>query len=263
MNSNDIILKIKISKEEYEALKHIAKSQGFELPTYYLKALIKQVIEGQLQTTPAAPTGIPRDEIEALVKRIQRTITDLLNPYTAKIDEINRRLAELIELLEEQGPQQREEVQERQFERQPRYERGEQREYRGDRGFYRQEKYRYDRYTESRQKRHTAIERLREDGVIFEEESQWIKMPERFFQSLEREGAKILTLSSGRVAVDPRLWNEFKEKLSEIGIRDAEEAALMIEGSLGPGAAKLFRKLVREGKLVYDEEARRWVLLEE
>ncbi len=48
--------------------------------------------------------------------------------------------------------------------------------------------------------------------------------------------------------------------VEEIGVRDLEEAALLVESSLGGKAGELFRKLVRSGMAYYDEDLGRWMI---
>ncbi len=251
--SEEVILKIRLPKDKYEALKNIARSQGYELPTYYLRSLIDRVVEGKagLQPMPA-----PSLDPEYLAKKLERAITDILNPYTAKIDEINRRLAEIIELLESRQPV--EGGAEQEIPVQPQQRAWEQRrEYQA----YQKTSMQHARRQAERPQRRSAISRLREEGVFLEEENPWVKNPERFFQSLEREGAVVLRLPEGRIAVDRELWEEFVKKIGEIAVRDTEQAAILVESSLGEPAGKLFRKLALSGKIAYDEDRQGWVVL--
>jgi len=149
---------------------------------------------------------------------------DILNPYTGKIDEITRRLAELRELLEEAREERVREVVERPVRRAP------------------------------------AIEKLKEQGVVFQEDVRWMKSPERFFEKLKREGAMVLSIGGERVAVDPGFWARFAEEVDKISVGDVEEAASLLEMSLGEAAGRLFRKMVKAGVAVYDEDQGIWVL---
>jgi hypothetical protein len=202
-----VLVKIELTKSEYEALKAIARREGYSLVSEYLRDIIRGV-----------------EQVDALARRLERVIVDILNPYTGKIDEITRRLAELRELLEEAREERVREVVERPVRRAP------------------------------------AIEKLKEQGVVFQEDVRWMKSPERFFEKLKREGAMVLSIGGERVALDPGFWARFAEEVDKISVGDVEEAASLLEMSLGEAAGRLFRKMVKAGVAVYDEDQGIWVL---
>ena len=240
MERRKVAIKIVLDEEEYRSLEAVARSMGYELPTHLVEAMIRGLIRGQIrpETAPQASGGV---DVDQLARRLRRTIEDLLNPYTAKIDEISRKLGQLIEMVEaiaegQAQPRQREEKEERPSP--PRRER---------------------QYEEQRaHRRRGAMDRLREDGILVSSEAPWINDPERFFASLERRGAKVFRLGRELVAVHPDFWESFVRVLGETAIRDNEEVESLLETSLGPAAAKLFRMLAREGLVYYDEDEASW-----
>ncbi len=236
MPKRRVILKIELDEDEYKALEAIARSRGYELASHLIESLIRGIIKGETKLESAAGTA----DIEHLSRRLRRTIEDLLNPYTAKIDEINRKLSQIIEMLEAQ--EEREQAQERPAARAPSGER------------------RAERYQERpAPRRKGAMERLREDGILVSSEARWINEPERFFASLERKGAKVIRLSRGEmVAVHPEFWERFTRVLSETAVRDVEEVESLLESSLGRAGVRLFRLLLREGLVFYDEDEASW-----
>lgn len=236
MPKRRVILKIELDEDEYKSLEAIARSRGYELATHFIESLIRGIIRGQAKLEPSAGAA----DIEALSRRLKRTIEDLLNPYTAKIDEISRKLSQIIEMLEAQ--EEREHAQERPVPRPQPVER------------------RVERYQERlAPRRKSAMERLREDGILVSSEARWINEPERFFASLERKGAKVIRLSRGEmVAVHPEFWEKFVRVLGETAVRDVEEVESLLESSLGQAGVRLFRLLLREGLVFYDEDEASW-----
>jgi hypothetical protein len=214
-----VLVKIELTKSEYEALKAIARREGYSLVSEYLRNIIRGVVEGRIGKSASGG-----EQVDALARRLERVIVDILNPYTGKIDEIARRLAELRELLEGAREERVREVVERPVRRTP------------------------------------AIEKLKEQGVVFQEDVQWMKSPERFFEKLKREGAMVLSIGGERVALDPEFWARFAEEVDKISVGDVEEAASLLEMSLGEAAGRLFRKMVKAGVAVYDEDRGIWLL---
>ncbi len=218
-----VLIKIELSRSEYEALKSIAKREGYNLVSDYLKGLIKGVMEGRVGGFSGG------EQFEVLAKRLERLIADLLNPYTGKIDEIARRLAELKELLEGGEIERAKEMvggKPREVKRAP----------------------------------STAIEKLKEQGVVFQEDVRWMKSPEKFFEKLKKEGAMVVNIGDERVALDPEFWAKFVEEMDKISVGDLEEAAELLERSLGEAAGRLLRKMAKAGIAIYDEDQGVWVL---
>jgi hypothetical protein len=222
-------IKVWLRKEDYELVKALAEKEGYSSVSDFLSELLPSCLRGPEEKT----------DIEALAKRLERVIVDLLNPYTAKIDEIYKRLGEIIELIESISQPQPAKEEILVQPRQKKVERPQPR------------------------KGLSAIERLRSEGVVFQEDMSWLKAPEKFFQKLEREGAIVIDVDGEKVAVDSSLWSSFKEALQQVMVRDPNEAASLIASAVGrPIVAKLFKKLVSSGLVYYDEEYGSWRLSE-
>jgi len=222
-----IPIKIWLDEETYALLKSWCRQRRIELLPECIQTLLRESLEASSAPLRLAP--------ETLLKRIERVIQDLLNPFTGKIDEVNRKISEVIELLES------EEARESKEAPQP------------PRPLPLQER------LEARPaKRPSAIARLKEEGVVFEEDVKWMRSPSRFFQKLEREGAIVIDVQGEKVAVDPEFWREFLDEVRSLQVSDLGEATGIMEDRLGPQAAKLFRRLVRAGLIHFNEETGSW-----
>ena len=223
-----VVITIELSDKDYEQLLRRAKDAGFSDVQPYIESLIRSP---PAQAPPAAPQLEALEE--RLGKRLERLVQDLLNPFTQKVDDLARRLAQLEEAIEalrsqaQQAPaQQRQAPQARQAERE--------------------------------QAPSKAVERLRRQGVVFEEEVGWLRAPDKFFAKLEREGAVVLAFSDGRAAVDPDFWKKLVAEIEGTSLRDPKQAADKIAASLGDRAATLFNKLVKNNIAYYNDNERRW-----
>ncbi|MEM4429285.1 MAG: hypothetical protein QXJ33_05550 [Acidilobaceae archaeon] len=219
-----VIIKIELSRGEYEALKAISRREGYNLVSEYVKSVVKKALGERGEKVE----GLSVKELsEAIGKRIERIVSDLMNPYTGKIDDISRKISDIITILESIS----------------------------------QEKEKTAKtIVREAKKPITAIERLKSQGVVFSEDVQWMKSPEKFFEKLKKEGAIVLEYGSERIAIDSDLWESFREEVQSISVRDVDEASTLIESSLGESAGKLFRKLAKIGLLLYDEDNGVWVL---
>ncbi|MEM1939027.1 MAG: hypothetical protein QXI24_04465 [Acidilobaceae archaeon] len=219
-----VIIKIELSRGEYEALKAISRREGYNLVSEYVKSVVKKALGERGEKVE----GLSVKELsEAIGKRIERIVSDLMNPYTGKIDDISRKISDIITILESIS----------------------------------QEKEKTAKtIVREAKKPITAIERLKSQGVVFSEDVQWMKSPEKFFEKLKKEGAIVLEYGGERIAIDPDLWESFREEVQSISVRDVDEASTLIESSLGESAGKLFRKLAKIGLLLYDEDNGVWVL---
>ncbi|MCE4611606.1 MAG: hypothetical protein F7B17_06530 [Desulfurococcales archaeon] len=239
MGEEWVYVKVRLRRGEYEALKARAQALGYPSVSEYLSHLAVEVLRGA--GAQAAPPQIDVKRLsDEVALRLERRIVDLINPFTAKIDEMNRRLAEIMEMLEERKAEsieveETEKPERRVLPRPPR--------------------------PEARERGADALSRLREEGVLFSEEATWIKSPERFFRYLEKRGAVVLDLDGEKVAVDPGLWEKFREFVESLEVSDSEEAARIVGEELGDKAARLFKKLVSTGMLTFDEDRRTWTIL--
>jgi hypothetical protein len=218
-----VVLKIELDYDDYIVLEREAKRRGYSLVSDYLRDLVVGLARrGGEHAAPGADLG---RALESVAKRIERTIADLINPFTGKIDELAQRIADLAERMERGEA---EEKAERQAE-----ERG-------------------------RRRVFTAVDRLKSEGVVFEEDLKWLKAPEKFFQRLEREGAVVLNLGGERVAIDKGFWERFVSEVEDVKVRDPDHAAVIVEERMGGKAARLFEKLVKASIAFYDEDLGRW-----
>ena len=219
-----IVITIELSDKDYEQLLRRAKEAGFSDVQPYIESLIR---------SPPAQAAPQLEALEErLGRRLERLVQDLLNPFTQKVDDLARRLAQIEEAIEglraqaQQAPAQQRAAQARQAERE--------------------------------QAPSKAIERLRRQGVVFEEEVGWLRAPDKFFARLEKEGAVVLAFSDGRAAVDPDFWKKLVAEIEGTSLRDPKQAADKIAASLGDRAATLFNKLVKNNIAYYNDNERRW-----
>ncbi len=262
MPSDEVYVKVRLSRGEYEALKALARRRGYHTVSDLLADAARSLLEGGEASLATPPVIDERRLADAVASRIERRVMDLLNPFTGKIDELSRRMAELVEAVEgvrggavEEAPVQPvysgEEYEAPAPTARPRIPRA-------------SEAVEHERGERPRRGRSrgggTAIERLRSEGILVASRAPWIKDPDKFFAYLEREGVVVLDLGFDKVAVDPDLWREFQEVVEALDVQDAEEAAAIAEEKLGAAGGELFRLLVRSGKLYYDEDRGGWQL---
>ncbi len=192
-------------------------------------------------------TTISREDL----MRLQRSIQDILNPYTAKVDALARRLADVVSILEslvEKVSSIEESIRKVQEQVQqvitatatpPR------------------PTYPYHRERRERGRR-SAVEILKEQKVMFESDiASKIKNRDAFFERLKRDGAIILELANERVAVDPSFWEEFRRKVSQLSTNNDDEIAR----ELGTEGLNLLKALTHSAQAYYDATKRKWVLL--
>ena len=233
----------------YEVLEKVMKKYPNLPPEEALRSFIIDVVSGKVekpQVTRAVegiPQGISKDDII----RLQRTIQDILNPYSAKVDMLARRMGDMIEILEtlsEKVTALEEEIKKLREMRAevvpptPPYakERGRER------------------------VRRSAVEILKEQKVMFESDiASKIKNRDAFFERLKRDGAVVLELLNERVAVDPEFWSEFKDKLKTIRTTNEAEIAKI----LGREGLALLKALSKSAQAYFDASKKTWVLLTE
>jgi|BEDMetMinimDraft_2_1075160.scaffolds.fasta_scaffold00745_3 tRNA(His) 5'-end guanylyltransferase len=222
-SKKNVVIKLEIPEEDYKILSKIAKSKGYSLPNDYLRELIISSVEkGNVEQSQ-----LNKELIETISKRIERVMQDLLNPFTQKIDDLSSRIADLVESIEEtkieksQQPLQKE---------------------------------------EPKSKKKTAIEILKEQGVIFSDDVQWLRYPDAYFKKLESSGAIVIYLDNERVALDKDFWDRFRSKLATIAIKDPKEVEDLLASDFGENGSKLFNKLVKKGLVFYDEDMKSWNL---
>ncbi len=247
-----IILKLEDSL--YRELERRARAEGFPTVVDYVRHLIYRSL-GYVHEEPSEKTSTYHsatpthgDEhkrvsgvVEKLLAVLERRLQDRINPFTQKVDDLNRRLAEVIErieMLEEKIKALESHTRE---------------------ATYTQTAAQREERRETR--RRSAIEILREQKAIFESDiARRIKDRDSFFLKLQREGAKIIEAKGERIALDPDFWNEFLSKLSSISTNNEEEVLSLLDD---PIERRLFEKLREAALIYYDAVAKRWVSLVE
>ncbi len=230
----ETVIRVELTDQLFETLSKRAKEAGYSSIEAYVAAIIAGSGPAPSQTSEAAE--------ERLARRVERAIQDVLNPFTQKIDELAKRLAELQEDVEELKESMRQgvitSVQAPRPQRSPAglAEKGLAPEQSG------------------------ALERLRRQGVVFSEDVAYMRAPDRFFAKLERLGAVVIQLPDGQVAADPDFWRKFTAELENTKLPDARQVADKLAASMGEKAASLFNRLVKGGVVVYDEDSRRWLV---
>ncbi len=231
------------TEEEYSRLSIEARRSGYATVGDYVRELVLRALEAS-SGEAGHPQANAKVIADVIAKRLERLVADLINPFTAKVDEVNRKVAELLEAVESMKP----EVEAEQPTPPPTPRPAKQQMRRAP-------------------SRPSGMERLHEEGVVFEADLQWLRDPERFFAKLKSSGAKVINLRGEKVAVDPEFWEEFKARVEEIGVRDLAEAAVLVRtefgGDKGARAARLLEKLAKAGIAYYDEELGHWVVEEE
>ncbi|MCE4606421.1 MAG: hypothetical protein F7B59_03710 [Desulfurococcales archaeon] len=238
------IVSTTVDEETYKLLKRKSELKGYKMISDYVRYLIESDLSESEKSVGALSFTKDLDGLlDKKISRIERLVADLLNPYTGKIDKIIALLNEL-----------REEIEQTQTQKLSIQSQSQVREYRGEAEqgkplvSYRREP--------PPVQRKSAIERLKEEGAVFESDLGWLKRPDLFFSKLEREGAIVFESGEERVAVDSQFFEELKAKLKEINIPEAEA----VEKLLRPQEARLFRLLVDSGRAYYDSVERGWYI---
>lgn len=231
-------LALKIPSDVYSKLLEKSKKLGYKEVSDYVAALIDKdlgepySIDERISRLESAINELRKGDVGRLESHLMRRVQDLVNPVAAEVSKINLKLAELIEDIDKL--KERIEALEKTSEERKTY------------------RYGY----EAREKaKKTGIERLKEEGVIFESEVKGLRDRDRFFSYLERSGAKVIEARDERVAVDRELWNSFREKLfEEVATSNEEE----VERQLSRVEVKLFKKLRESGLIYYDSVEKKW-----
>jgi hypothetical protein len=216
-----IPLMVWLDDEAYAELKARCREEGYALPSECARDLLLKALKSE---APGASIA------EASLRRLERRIQDLLNPYTAKLDDIARRIAELYELVESLS----------------------------EGGQAARPPAAPPAQPAAKPRKPSAIDRLRDEGVFFEEDATWLRSPAKFFQKLEREGAIVFHIHGEHVAVDPDFWRDFVDIIESIEASGLEEAVDLVTEQLGEKAGRLLEKLARAGLAYYDEASGHW-----
>jgi len=196
-----------------------------------VKSALAESVEKTL--TVGGTTETKEDTTNRIVQRIERRVMDIINPFTAKVDNIASKLADLVERvevlegrvgkLEEEFRKAREQVIQRP------------------------------------QHRRTAIDRLKEQGVVFESELRWLRDRDAFFERLRREGAIILDVKGERVAIYPSFWTKFRDKVEKLPTAIDDEIRVLLRDA----EYRLFSRLREAGLVYYDSSRKAWKFVEQ
>ncbi len=244
------VVVLKLDDKLYERLEKLAKLNGFLTVSEYVKSIIIRSLGGEeVQRIPSASEGTKGVEestkrlhgiVEKIVSLVERRLQDQINPFTSKIDDLARRIADVIERLEVL------EARVSNIEK----------ELKESREAVRTAASLSE--AERRERKRTALDILKEQRAIFESDIvRKIRDRDSFFAKLQRMGAVVLELRGERVALDPEFWQEFVEKLSSLGTDNEDE----IRRVLDPLEWRLFTML-RESALIYfDRTENKWKLI--
>ncbi|MET1128879.1 MAG: hypothetical protein ABWW70_06140 [Thermoproteota archaeon] len=244
------IVAVRLPDEVYRKLEEIARRRGYLLVSDLVREILTRAAEaggepagGQLDSKAllkALEESGVLQELSRMPARLERRLQDAVNPWTAKVDMILSRLAELsekVEALEQELAGLKKDVEELKQAREsapPAYEKPERR--------------------EARPRRRSAIERLREQGVVFERELTWLRDRDAFFDRLEREGAVVFEIGGERVAVDPEFWENFKEKVKQLPTANDDEIRVLLTEQ----QYELFQRLKENAMVFYNSTTRSW-----
>ncbi|UXD22378.1 hypothetical protein IPA_04060 [Ignicoccus pacificus DSM 13166] len=282
------VIMLKLPDDVYEELERRAKAEGYALVSDYVKELISRelgrapvdlraiqerldklesgslpprlydalwnIVEEVLSSKLPELVGnleegaVDAESLSKIERKMERKMQDMIIPWTQKIDELAKKIADLTEELEKV----KEELDELKEARKERSEAVERREFRREHREVQEER------TEHVQRRFTAMDRLRQQGAVFEDELRTIRSKDYFFKKLERSGAIIVpTQRHGRVAVHPEAWEEFLQALRESKSGDEEEVLERLDKE---ALKKLFMALRSEGAIIFDSGSREWKL---
>lgn len=196
-----------------------------------VKSALAESVERTL--TVGGTIEIKEDITDKIIQRIERKVMDIINPFTAKVDSIASKLADLVERIEV--------LEERVGKLEEEFKRAK------------------EQAIQKPHHRRTAIDRLKEQGVVFESELRWLRDRDAFFERLRREGAIILDVKGERVAVYPSFWSKFKDKVEKLPTAIDDEIRVLLRDT----EYKLFSKLREAGLVYYDASKKAWKFVQE
>ncbi len=174
----------------------------------------------------------PRAEPKA-DEKLMRTLLDVLNAYTGKIDELSRRVSQIVEILEDLSSRLHNlEEQLRSVPQLP-------------------------KQVEKKELKRSALDILKEQGVMFESDiASKIKNRDAFFERLRRGGAVVIELARERVAVDPDFFARFKDRVAKLSSSSED----FLSKELDKSELRLLKALSGSGLAYFDSTRRRWVI---
>jgi len=228
---------VELDESEFEELSKLKGRKTW-------KQFVLDLARGAKIEVPCSQSNISID-IDKIVRAVERRVQDSVNPFTAKIDDLARRVGEIESaiglVVERLGNIER---------------------------FLKEsssicstdgEK------TVKREKGMSAIDYLKRDKITYESDLARKKgfdkqdARDAIFSKLERAGAIVVPLKSERVAIDPDFFRSFIEKIRSLNTSNEEE----IKKSLSKKEYKLFTKLVESAHIWFDTSENRWKISEE
>ncbi|MEM0351993.1 MAG: hypothetical protein QXT76_01540 [Sulfolobales archaeon] len=165
-----------------------------------------------------------------------KSVIDMINAYTGKIEEVNRKISYLLEVLEDLSA--RIQSLEDQIRNLP-------------------HAVQPAKTEEKREARKSAIDILREQKIMFESDiASKIKNRDAFFEKLRRSGAVVIELAKERVAIDPDYFSKFIEKVEKVAV-SSDEA---LSKELSKEDLKLLKALMNSGLAYFDSIKKKWVI---
>lgn len=214
-------IRVKIPEDAYSVLEKIALREGFSSISDYISSMILNAIKER---------AVSEDTSEKLKNKLERYIQDELNKRLSIVETLRRQVVEVYEKvgeLEQRISGIESALKESRTDEKPRVE----------------------------APRKTAIERLREEKIVYESKLPSRIQRDRLFSYFERMGAVVIKLSRERIAVDPDFWRDFKQKLLNELSSNREEDILSVLGDKG---YMLWKTMYTDNMLVFDPKARKW-----
>ncbi len=225
---------IRVDEKIYEELEKKAKAEGFLTVSEYVYSLTLRALEQQIEKESEMHKKVQLS-LDKIVTILERRLQDKLNPFTSKVDDLGKRMADVIERIE--NLEQKVTNIESQLSSVIRRE--------------------MEKKEEKVISKKTAIDILREQKVMFERDiASRIKDRDSFFAKLQKSGAVIVEAKDERIAIENTFWNEFTKKLENIATANEDE----IKKILDPIEYKLFSKLRESAIIVYDATLKKWIV---
>ncbi|MEM4079724.1 MAG: hypothetical protein QXY37_00155 [Metallosphaera sp.] len=208
---------IKLTDEEFKKIEEEAREKGFVLISEY----VKYKLFGQ-----------------SVRNTNESSINEAFNPITVELLNVKKKLGELAERVDSieltiskeaanvnKNVHEQESRRERKDERRP-----------------------------IQEPKRSAIDYLKEQGVMYESKLTSLKNPDAFFEKLESQGAKIIYAAEERIAFDPSFYQSFVSKLAQIPTSDEKEAQRYLSNQ----EYELFQRLRKAGGIYFDSKDKHW-----
>ncbi len=227
---------IRVDEKIYDELEKKAKAEGFLTISEYIHSLILrslgQRVEIEKESEAQKKVQLSLDRI---VNILERRLQDKLNPFTSKVDDLGKKMASIIERIEDL--EQRLTNIENQFSSTIKKER--------------------EKEKERIIPKKSAIDILKEQKIMFERDiASRIKDRDSFFAKLQKNGAIIVETKDERIAIENTFWNEFIKKIESITTNNEDE----IKKILNSMEYRLFNKLKESAIIAYDAALKKWAI---